>query len=45
MLSINDCKKILEENDYHLNDDEIVQLRDFLSRLARAQQNNEVKMK
>jgi len=43
MLSLNECKKILEEHDYHLKDEEIIQLRDFLSRLARAQLNNEIK--
>lgn len=42
MLSLNECKKIIEANDYYLKDDEIIQLRDFLSRLARAQVNNEI---
>lgn len=44
MLSLNECKEILEEHDYHLKDDEIIQLRDFLTRLARAQLNNEIKV-
>ena len=43
MLSLIQCKQILEANDYHLKDEEIIQLRDFLSRLARAQLNNEIK--
>ena len=45
MLSLNECKKILEEYDYHLEDEEIIQLRDFLSRLARAQLNNEIRVR
>jgi DNA-directed RNA polymerase subunit F len=43
MLSVKECRVILENYNYHLKDDEIVQLRDFLSRLARAQLNNELK--
>ncbi len=43
MLSLIQCKKILEGNEYHLQDDEIIQLRDFLTRLAIAQLNNQEK--
>ena len=44
MLSVKECREILEEHNYHLKDDEIIQLRDFLTRLARAQLNHEIKL-
>lgn len=45
MLSLIRCKQILEENEYHLQDEEIIQLRDFLTRLAIVQLNNKEKDK
>lgn len=40
MLSVNDCRKVLEQFNYQLNDEEIETLRDFLTMLAMAQLDN-----
>ena len=37
MLNIQDCREVLEQYDYKLTDDEIVQLRDFLTMIAISQ--------
>ena len=37
MLSIQECRDIVERFDYDLTDDEITQLRDFLMMIARYQ--------
>jgi hypothetical protein len=34
MLSIQECRAVLEQFDYDLKDDEIMQLRDFLMMIA-----------
>ncbi len=34
MISIQECRTILERFDYNLKDDEIMQLRDFLTMIA-----------
>jgi len=34
MLSIQECRTVLEQFDYDLKDDEIMQLRDFLMMIA-----------
>ena len=34
MLSIQECRTILQEHNYNLKDDEIMQLRDFLMMIA-----------
>ena len=34
MLSIQECRKIVEQFDYDLKDEEITQLRDFLMMIA-----------
>lgn len=40
MLSIDDCKTILNNNGYELSDSEIAQLRDFLTMIAVYQVQN-----
>lgn len=37
MLNIQDCREVLEQYDYKLTDEEIVQLRDFLTMIAISQ--------
>ena len=37
MISIQECRTILERFDYNLKDDEIMQLRDFLMMIATSQ--------
>lgn len=40
MLSVNDCREVLEQFNYQLDDEEIETLRDFLTMLAMAQLDN-----
>lgn len=44
MLSIDECKSILKENDYDENvtDEQVASIRDFLSHIAMVQFNNKI---
>lgn len=44
MLSIDECKSILKENDYDENvtDEQVASIRDFLSHIAMVQLNNNI---